>query len=288
MNEAENQVRPDEEDANTLIDFNDIAEQEKQDEIDNEEFIATEEDTSEPDTEAVDQPVEPDVKDEVDFTPLLNKLSKDIKFMDEEITIDSYDDIVKNYQKGLALDKKTEKLKELQNSPVVTFVNKLAEESGITPEEYIQQVEQMQVDQAKQEEQNYLNTLVDKGMDEEEAKTFAEDRRVTKELKKELNQIKKEKMIRDKEATHKKENADFLENHQDVDLKSIPNSVYVEAETIGLEAAFAKHENNSLKEQLKILKQNTANQGSSPVKATTTHGGVVVAKEDDFLKGLDV
>ncbi len=53
---------------------------------------------------------------EVDFKPLLDALKGKIKYNKEEVTPESLEDLIENYQKGLNYDKKVQELDNLQNS----------------------------------------------------------------------------------------------------------------------------------------------------------------------------
>ena len=64
------------------------------------------EDTTEPVAE------ESTPEEELDYTPLLEELSKKIKYKDEEIKINDLDEVVKNYQKGLNYDTLKDKLEK--------------------------------------------------------------------------------------------------------------------------------------------------------------------------------
>src|SRR5574344_1618370 len=100
MNEAEIENKPVEDEA--LLDLNDIIEAEEEETVlfDEAETSELKEEEAEPETLSEDTPVEEVKEEEVDFKPLLDKLSKNIKYMDKEITIDSLEDVIEKYQKG--------------------------------------------------------------------------------------------------------------------------------------------------------------------------------------------
>lgn len=289
MNEAEIENKPVEDEA--LLDFNDIKEAEE------EEVVLFEEDTEEvsndtevsqnsDETESI--PAEEVKEEEVDFKPLLDKLSKNIKYMDKEITVESLEDVIEKYQKGLDYDRKTDKIKELENSEEMEYIKSKAKESGMSTQDYIKALKDYEIKQQEQQEETELEEMIENGVAEHIAKKVIETNRLAKELQAErlkLQEAEKTKELQDKKEA---ENQEFLRNYPDVDIKSIPKEVFADAEKIGLLSAYARYENNKLKKELEVLKQNQNNKESSPIKGTTEHGGVVIEKQDDFLKGLGI
>lgn len=245
----------------------------------------TMEDTIEPVTEEVNTPVETK-EQEVDFTPLLEKLSKDIKYMDEDIKIESYEDVIKNYQKGLDYDRKVEKLTELESSEEMNYIKEKSKEAGMTPTEYIKAIKEYETLQAKQQEQAEIDEMIENGVAENIARKVIETNRVAKELEAEKLRIRQEQEALQKQKQKDQENTDFLRAYPEVNVKDIPKEVFVEAEKIGLLGAYAKYENTKLKQELELAKQNQKNEKTSLVKSVTEHGGLDLEIEDDFLKGL--
>lgn len=280
MNEAEIKDRPVEDGA--LFDIADFkAEEEREDDI---EVV---EDTTEPTTEEVSTPAE-NKEEEVDYKPLLEKLSKNIKYMDEEVKIETIDDLIKNYQKGLDYDRKVEKLNEIENSEENIYIKEKAKEAGLTPKEYIKALKDYEIQQERQQEEAEVNEMVESGIAETIARKVVETNRLAKELNQEKLKLAEEKKIAEERAKKDAENDLFLQTYPDVDIKSIPKEVFLEAEKSNLITAYTKYQNQQLVREIELLKQNKKNEESSPIKGTTEHGGVVVAKEDDFLKGLGI
>lgn len=281
MNEADIQNTPVEEGA--LVEANDLIETE---ETDFELFEAEDVDTHEEPTSTEVEDTKVEEPKEVDFKPLLDRLSQNIKYMDKEIKIENLEDVIEKYQKGLDYERKTAKIAELENSEEMSYIKSKAEESGMTPQEYIKALKEYEAKQEETLEQQELEEMIENGVAENIARKVIETNRLAKDLQKEkakLQQAEKEKEIASKKDA---ENAEFLRNYPDVDIKEIPKEVFVEAEKIGLLSAYARHENAKLKSELEILKQNKINKESSPIKGTTEHGGMEIVKEDDFLKGL--
>ena len=289
MNEAEIENKPVEDEA--LLDFNDIKEAEE------EEVVLFEEDTEEvsndtevsqnsDETESI--PAEEVKEEEVDFKPLLDKLSKNIKYMDKEITVESLEDVIEKYQKGLDYDRKTDKIKELENSEEMEYIKSKAKESGMSTQDYIKALKDYEIKQQEQQEETELEEMIENGVAEHIAKKVIETNRLAKELQAERLKLQEAEKTKELQAKKEAENQEFLRNYPDVDIKSIPKEVFADAEKIGLLSAYARYENNKLKKELEVLKQNQNNKESSPIKGTTEHGGVVIEKQDDFLKGLGI
>jgi len=276
MNEAENQVIPNEADA-ILIDASDF--------IDNDDEDKETGETVAPATEEVSTPAETK-EQEVDYAPLLNKLKENVKYMDQEVVIDSVDDVIKNYQKGLDYDRKSKKIEELENSDEMIYIREKSKENGMTPAEYIKALKDYEVTQAKEQEEAEVNEMVENGVAETIARKVIETNRMAKELAQEKLNIKNQQDELAKSKAKEAENDLFLQAYPNIDVKTIPKEVFVDAEKSNLLTAYTKYENEQLKKQLALLKQNESNEKSSPVKGTTEHGGVVVEKQDDFLTGL--
>ena len=115
-------------------------------EIDNEVENEIEEkvETSEEETNEESEPSEAqedNSEDDVDYTPLLKALSGKIKYNKEEVNVDSIEDLISNYQKGLNYDKKVQELENLQNSKLEKYARTKADELGISVDDYMDRVE---------------------------------------------------------------------------------------------------------------------------------------------------
>jgi hypothetical protein len=276
MNEAEIKDTPVEDGA--LFDMEDF----KAEEAREEDFEAVE-DTTEPTTEEVSTPVE--TKEE-DYSKLLETLSGKIKYMDQEVKIENIDDLIKNVQKGLDYDRKTEKLNEIENSEELTYLKEKAKESGMTTKDYIKAIKDYEIQQAKTNEENEVREMIENGVAEHIARKVVETNRIAKELQQEKLRIAEEKRIVEDAKRKEAENEEFLNAYPSVDIKTIPVEVFKEAEKSNLLTAYTKYHNQQLLKEIELLKQNKKNEESSPIKGTTEHGGVVVEKQDDFLKGF--
>ncbi len=239
-----------------------------------------------PVTEEVSKPAEETVKDEVDYTPFLETLSKEIKFMDEEVKFNSLDEVKNNVQKGLNYERLESKLKELQEGPIMSYLNEKAKSLGLKPEEYITKVKEYEEQQAKATEEAEINEMVESGVALEIAKKVVETNKLARELQEERLRIKEEKEAEALKNAKARENEEFLKAFPEVKINEIPKEVFVEAEKSNLTIAYTKYENSKLKKQLEVYQKNQDNKNSSPVKGTTEHGGVVIEKKDPFAEGF--
>lgn len=279
-NEIEGTVIPNEADE-MLIDPADLVESDEE-----EDGLVMEEDTSNSSDETeVSTPAEK-VEVEPDLTPLLERLSKDIKYMDQDIQIKDYDDVKTTYQKGLDYDRKTEKLNELNTR--YSYFEEKAKENGMSVEQYTEALKGYEKEQSKAQEQAELQDMIDNGISESIARKVVETNRIAKELNAEKLQIAEDKKALELAKQKEQETDKFLTAFPSVDIKSIPNEVFKDSESMGLVSAYTKYENAKLKQELDLLKQNKQNKDSSPVKGTTEHGGVVIEAKDDFLIGLGI
>lgn len=224
-----------------------------------------------PITDEVDTVVEPEEK-ETDYSPLLESISKEIKFMDEEVKFEDVEQLKTILQKGLNHDRIKGKLDEVENSEELTWVKQQAKEQGMTPKEYIKAVEEAKQLQERQQEEIELNDMLDNGIPEDIATKVIETNRVAKELAIEKARLKEQEAKQLKSKAEEQENEKFLIAFPDVDIKTIPKEVFKEAEEIGLIASYTKHQNKELQEKLKVMEQNLKNKETSPVTSTTKQG----------------
>ena len=287
MNEAKNQVRPNEEEAFAL-DMSDFQEQEDLDIQDASlgDTKQTEEIAAE--TNGNVENVDNDSKDEeLDFAPFLIKLSENIKFMDEEVKIESLDEIKNLAQKGLNHDRLQEKLNNLESSEELQYIRSKAKEFGMTTSEYIKAVKDFEKQQQEEQDKNEYQELIDTGVSEDLAKRIIENNKIAREYQQEKATKKEEDEKKAEQSKKDAEYDEFLKLYPNVDVKQIPKEVLVASEKLGLATAYTKYHNEQLEKELTQLKQNKQNEEKAPVKGVSEHGGVVV-ENDDFLKGLGI
>lgn len=260
-----------------------------------EESDSEDESTSEDESENQDsEPSETDEeeetdeeKGEVDFKPLLEELSKKVKYNKESVNVDSIEDLINNYQKGLNYDKVQEKLNNLQSSKAETYVNKKAKELGLSVDEYIDQVEKYEREQERLREQERIEEMIENGVPEDVAKEVIATSQLRKQLQAKENELKEREAAQQKEANKNKEYEEFLEAFPNVKAEDIPKEVYEKAEESSLKEAYSEWKIKELEKQLSIREQNEKNSKSS-VGAVNTNNGVADNKKADlFLEGFN-
>lgn len=225
-------------------------------------------------------------EDNGNFKSLLDELSKKVKYNKESVQIDSIDDVINNYQKGLNYDKLQEKLNNLENSKAMSYITNKADQLGMTVDEYMEQVENYEKEQEKQREQERLEDMIANGVPEDVAKEVIATSQLRKELQAEKNQLEKEKKEKQDKESKDKEYADFIKEFPDVDADKIPKEVFAEAENSSLREAYMKYQLEEQRKQIEILKKNNSNQASS-IGSTTEFGGKESKSADPFLDGFD-
>lgn len=229
---------------------------------------------------------EPKEESKEDFKSLLDELSKKVKYNKESVQIDSIDDVVNNYQKGLNYDKLVEKLTNLENSKAMSYINNKAEQLGMSVDEYMDQVENYEKEQEKAREQERLEDMIANGVPEDVAKEVIATSQLRKELQAEKNKLEKEKKEKEDKESKDKEYADFIKEFPDVDADKIPKEVFADAENSSLREAYMKYQIEEQRKQIEILKKQQENQASS-VGSTTEFGGKENKSSDPFLDGFD-
>ena len=253
-------------------------------ETDEEEVETSTEETNE-ETEP-NEPQEDNSNDEVDLQPLLKALSGKIKYNKEEVNVESIEDLINGYQKGLNYDKKLQELENLQNSKLEKYAKTKADELGITVDEYMDRVEQYEKEQEKAQEQARMEEFINNGVPEDIAKEVIAGAQIRKQLQKELNELKAEKEEARKEAEKNKEYEDFIKEFPDVKVDSIPKEVFEEAEHSSLSNAYMKWQLKELQNQLSIAKQNEKNKKTSVGGLTDTGPTEEKHEKDPFLEGF--
>ena len=225
--------------------------------------------------------------DEVDLQPLLKALSGKIKYNKEEVNVESIEDLINGYQKGLNYDKKLQELENLQNSKLELYAKSKAEQLGITVDEYMDRVEKYEEAQKRQQEEDELEQLISNGMPDTLARELIALRQTRHDFQKEINDLKQEKELARQEEEKNKEYQDFLDNFPDVNPKDIPKEVFEEAEKSSLSNAYMKWKIKELETKLSIEKQNKKNEGSTVSSVTDTGTTNEKHEIDLFLEGFN-
>ena len=226
-------------------------------------------------------------KDEVDFTPLLKALSGKIKYNKEEVNVDSIEDLITGYQKGLNYDKKLQELENLQNSKLEKYAKSKADELGITVDEYMDRVEQYEKDQQKAREEEQLEEMINNGVPDSIAREVIATSQLRRELQKKENELKAREEAQAKEKAKNKEYEDFLKEFPDVNPEDIPKEVFEDAENSSLSNAYMKWQLKELQNQLSIAKTNEKNKEAVVGGVTDTGPTKENHEVDLFLEGFN-
>ena len=262
-------------------------------EVDNEVINETEsQDVKEASTESESStPNETDKNEttdtEVDYKPLLEALSKKVKYNGESVNIDNIDDLITNFQKGLNYDKKQEQYENLQNSKVEQYVSKKARELGMSVDEYIEQVENYEREQEKEKEKARLEEMINNGVPEDVAKEVIATSQLRKQLEEEKAQLKEREEKAKAENDKNKQYADFVEQFPNVKPEDIPKEVFEKAQSSDLVSAYKDWLITDLQTKLQIKEQNEKNANSAIGSVTETGQTKKQEPVDLFLEGFD-
>ena len=250
----------------------------------------TEEDDSQSSEDESEKPSEDsedsEETDEVDFKPLLDALSGKIKYNKENVTVESVEDLITGYQKGLNYDKKLQELENLQNSKLEKYAKQKASELGITVDEYMDRVEQYEKDQQKAQEEEQLDEMLSNGVPEAIAREVIATGQLRRELQKKENELKAKEEAQAKEAEKNREYEQFLKDFPDVNPEEIPKEVFEDAENSSLSSAYMKWQVKELQKQLEVAKQNEKNKEASVGGVTETGPTKEKHERDPFLEGF--
>ena len=266
--------------------FAEIDEEVMNDEIGEEESQTEEKEETE-ETEVPSEESEEEPKtEEVDLQPLLKALSGKIKYNKEEVNVESLEDLITGYQKGLNYDKKLQELENLQNSKLEKYAKAKADELGITVDEYMDQVEAYEKEQERAKEREKLEEMMNNGVPEDIAKEVIAAGQERKRYQQRENELRKKEEALAKEEAKKKEYQDFLDAFPDVDPNSIPKEVFEDAENSTLSNAYMKWQIKELKSQLSVAKTNEKNAKASVGGVTETGPTNEKHEKDPFLEGF--
>lgn len=252
-----------------------------------EESEPSEEETNEESTPT--EPQEDNSKDEqeVDFEPLLKALSGKIKYNKEEVNVESIEDLINGYQKGLNYDKKLQELENLQNSKLEKYAKEKADELGISVDEYMDRVVAYEKEQQRAKDQERLEEFINNGVPEDIAKEVIAAGELRRQLQQEKNQLKAEREAKEKEAAKNREYEQFLEDFPDVEPESIPKEVFENAKKSNLSQAYSIWKIKELQTQLDIAKTNEKNKKSAVGGVTETGPTKQKTETDPFLEGFN-
>lgn len=223
---------------------------------------------------------------EMDYEPFLKVISEKAKYNKEAVRVDSMDDVIANFQKGLNYDKLVEQKKALENSRVFSYVDAKAKELGMTVDEYMEQVELYERQQEEQRNQQKIDEMIENGVPEDVAKEVVATSQLRKQLQQEKNELEQKKRQREMEETKDKEYLDFLESFPDVKAEDIPKEVFFNAKKSSLKEAYLEYQNAEFKKQLEIMKNNQKNADKN-IGSVTETGSTNQEGTDPFLEGFN-
>lgn len=247
---------------------------------------SSEEETNE-DSEPSETQEDNSEDEQVDFKPLLEELSKKVKYNKENVSIESLEDLINGYQKGLNYDKIQEKLENLQNSKAEVYLKKKADELGISVDEYMDQVEDYERRQQEEQDQERLEEMIENGVPEDVAREVIATAELRRRLQEKENELKEKEEASKKKEKEEKEYEDFLKNFPDVNPEDIPKEVFEEAVNSDLSSAYMKYKLSQLETQLKVSKQNEENAASTVGGVTDTGTTKENHVSDPFLEGFN-
>lgn len=208
-----------------------------------------------------------------------------IKFNHEEREL-SLEEAATLAQKGLKLESELEKLR---TAPEYTVIDRMAKASGMTREQYIAQVDQMEADRARREAEDAIRRQYPDAPDELVRETVTNRRAAEAERErhqKEAEEALRQKLMEDAraEAQNRDMNA-FLEAYPDMrDFEhDIPTEVWEKVRGgESLLPAYRAYENEKLRAEVEQLRQNEKNRE----RAVGPMTGAGEVQGDDFLEGL--
>ena len=255
-----------------------------------EEVISEEGQTSEEETNDESKPSgsqEGNSEDEVDFEPLLKALSGKIKYNKEEVNVESIEDLITGYQKGLNYDKKVQELENLQNSKLEKYAKQKAKELGITVDEYMDQVESYEEQQRKAREEEQIEEMLNNGVPEDLAREVIATSQLRKQLQEKENELKAKEQEKAEQEAIDQEYMDFLNEFPDVNPEDIPKEVFEDAENSNLSTAYMKWQLKEAQNKLSTLSQNSKNSMASIGSVTDTGPTKENYEKDLFLEGFN-
>ena len=224
-------------------------------------------------------------KQEVDYTPFLNVIKEKARYNKEPVQVDSIDDVISNFQKGLNYDKLLEQKKALENSRVFSYINDKAKQLGMTPDEYMNSIDQYEKEQRQAKEQQKIDEMISNGVPEDVAKEVVATAEL-RQLQIKENELKSQEKEKQDKLAKEKEYQDFLEAFPDVKAEDIPKEVFLNAQKSNLKTAYLEYQNAELKKQLEISKTNSKNKQTS-VGSVTEYGNAEGEQSDPFLEGFN-
>lgn len=280
VNEEEMDVFEDSDFPNEEIEAtNDDASEEIEDESEADEADADPDDVD-LDDDLVDDDATKD--DDITNTPTPKTFKVMINHQEREVSEDDPDFI--NYlQKGMDYDRVKDQVNTYKNDPRLSFVENLAKQHNMTPEQYIQAVEDQQY-------QDEIDDLVESGVSKDVAKEVVDTRRQKQQGSQVQSQSQEEKELVDFVEYYAKVNGKQF----DPDSDTLPDEVWKSnASGTPLKVAYMEHlvtlkqdEQKAAQKQAEQKRQNEEAKKKAPVKGVSKSGPGKSQKKDPQLDGL--
>ena len=180
------------------------------------------------------------------------------------------DELKTNAQKGMNYDHVHNELVNLRNSPALGVIERYARNSGMTTEQYVQYLHDLEGKQR-------VNQMTEQGVPEAYAKRLLE-------LEDKDRARQEREAAEQKRADERAQYNKFIQEYPGVKAEDIPSEVWQRfGNGMDLTAAYAIYENKALKNQLQQYKQNEVNKQKS---VGSVKGDSSETNSDAFLEGL--
>lgn len=205
----------------------------------------------------------------------------------KEVEVSEEDANFINYlQKGMDYDRVKDQVNTYKNDPRLSFVENLAKQANMTPEQFIQAVQDEQY-------QDEIDELVKSGVKEDIAKEVVDTRRQKRQ--------ESQPQVTDQQKQEEKELVDFVEYYAkingktfDPDTDNLPDEVWKSsANGTPLKVAYMEYLLEQKQEQQKEAqkqeqqkKQNEEAKKKAPVKGVSKGGPTKSPKKDPLFDGL--
>lgn len=180
------------------------------------------------------------------------------------------DELKTNAQKGMNYDHVHNELVNLRNSPALGVIERYARNSGMTTEEYVQYLQDL-------EGRQKISQMTEQGVPEAYARRLIE--------LEDKDKVRSEREAAEqKRANERAQYSRFLQEYPDVKAADIPEEVWQRFRRgMDLTASYAIYENKTLKNQVQQYKQNEVNKQKS---VGSVKGDSSETNSDAFLEGL--
>ncbi|MFV0551057.1 MAG: hypothetical protein ACK5L6_03920 [Anaerorhabdus sp.] len=188
-------------------------------------------------------------------------------------------------QKGMNYDKVNENLQNLRNSKELQMLNRMAQESGLSPTDYLTKLDNFQKESFVNKVYAQLKERCPDAPDNlllENASNYVNQQvQARNEEQYRLQQMEQQK----EEEFYSNQIELFTQKYPDVDLAKLPGEVLLNINKgMPLVAAYQDYENSQLRKEIETLKLNNKNKTVSP---GSLKGNQTAENESDpFLQGF--